>query len=406
MLRRIVQFSIWQALAQAMSAGTIFLLATLLPSGPLATFGYALSIGSLVSNFATLRVEQAVLVASSDDEAAILAYSAHACAFAVCVILAAAAAVFRFGSNWLALIGGSFSALSMSAVTVSQQILIRSGESVRAGRVATARALLITALVVGFVLASSRQTAAAPLVGLSLASVAVTLLCYYESRHVFRRIEWARHKEVVKAYSDVWSSYLGQSVLSGISLNAPYFAFFHTVNHELVASYLLADRLARTPIALLSLSVRSHLTHNYSDLMKQRRVKEAGGFMTAWSAGLALFGVVALVTVGICIMAGGNHYLSAKWANAGIAVLVLTPWAASTLSNSPAKAALTALRQNAYVFNVQAIELASRLTIIVLLLPQMTDHFFLILFCIHLPGIILNMALHIRAARGWRPLLV
>jgi hypothetical protein len=231
----------------------------------------------------------------------------------------------------------------------------------------------------------------------------VTVLSVFElARHYIIDRSWSKHRDVVIAYRDVWSSYLGQSILSGISLNAPYLAFFHSVNHELVASYLLADRLARTPIALLSISVRSHLTHNYSDLVSNDRHSEGDAFMTSWSVRLAAVGLFGLLILGFGIKLFGDHYSSARWANAGLAVMVLTPWAASTLSNSPAKAALTALRKNAYVLNVQAAELVCRLLIIAALLPHTADHFFLCLFCIHLPGIVLNTALYLRAGRAWK----
>ncbi|HZY33992.1 MAG TPA: hypothetical protein VFE75_09510 [Rhodanobacter sp.] len=58
----------------------MLVLTALLPASPLATYGYALSLSSLVSSFATLRLEQAILVARSGPGSDDLAWGGMAAA--------------------------------------------------------------------------------------------------------------------------------------------------------------------------------------------------------------------------------------------------------------------------------------------------------------------------------------
>lgn len=58
----------------------MLVLTALWPASPLATHGYALSLSSLVSSFATLRLEQAIPVARSGPESDDLAWGGVAAA--------------------------------------------------------------------------------------------------------------------------------------------------------------------------------------------------------------------------------------------------------------------------------------------------------------------------------------
>ncbi len=403
MLKRVAQFSAWQAVGQALSAATIFILGILLPANPLATFGYALSISSLLSTFVTLRLEQAVLVAHSEEDASRLAWAAFTVATIVCVLVAVGAALWFGPTRGLPFISGALSALSISTVGVSQQVLIRHGRSNEAGRMAALRAGLLAVLVVGSALIGSRAIPKAALMGMAWGSVIVTATCFIELRRTAAlHSSQSEYKAALRSYKDVWTAYLGQSILSGISLNAPYVAFFHAVDHGLVAGYLLADRVARTPVALLSTSVRSHLTHNYVIILREQRFKEGRSIMGRWSLALAALGFVGLSLIGLAIHLIASHYHSAKWASAAAAVSVLTLWASSVLSNSPAAASLTAWRKNAYILRAQAVELTGRLLVIAALIRVAPHHFYLSLFCIHVPGVLYNFALYRRAARAWQ----
>jgi hypothetical protein len=243
----------------------------------------------------------------------------------------------------------------------------------------------------------------AVLLGLSLSSVIVALGCVMEiARTSETRPELAAMHAAMKGYADVWTSYLGQSVLSGISLNAPYFAIFHFADSRYAAAYLLADRVVRMPVTLLSNSVRSHLTHMFRQLITQHEVDIGKGILRKWSLSLAAMGLCALMLGGGLLWAIGTHLAQGKWELAGIAVMVMSVWGAATISNPPAAATLTAYRRTNYILKMQGIELMLRVMIIVLAAYYLFSHqFYAGLFCIFVPGVFYNFLLWRKASHMW-----
>jgi O-antigen/teichoic acid export membrane protein len=262
-----------------LSAATMVVLTALLPASPLATYGYALSLSSLVSSFATWRLEQAILVASSERDADSLAWSSLLVAIVLTAIMAALdqAGIFHDASNSYTV--GAISAFSMSSVNISQQLLIRKNRSGYAGLIAAFRSLVVSISVIMFAWLGTRMNARAVLLGLLLSSAIVAFGCVVEIARISEaRPKFAAMRAAMKDYADVWTSYLGQSVLSGISLNAPYFAIFHFADSRYAAAYLLADRVVRMPVTLLSNSVRSHLTHLFRQLITRHEIDMARAY--------------------------------------------------------------------------------------------------------------------------------
>ncbi|WP_350016674.1 hypothetical protein ABNK63_03225 [Rhodanobacter sp. IGA1.0] len=391
-------------MAQILSASTMLVLTALLPASPLATYGYALSLSSLASSFATLRLEQAILVARSDAESDDLAWGALVSA----LILAAAIVLLdqagAFGSQAGSYTAGAISAFAMSAVNISQQVLIRRDRSGYAGRIAVFRSFTVSACVIGFAWLGSRANANAVLLGLSIASGMVAAGCLLEVMRITgARPSFGSIRAAARVYSDVWMSYLGQSILSGISLNAPYFAIFHFAEPRYAAAYLLADRVVRMPVTLLSNSVRSHLTHQFRLLIERRQAHVGRGILRKWSVSLAAMGWAVLLLGGLALWMFGMHLSEEKWRQAGMAVMVMSAWGGSVISNPPASATLTAYRKTGYIFRMQAAELLLRVVIIAATaLYLFDDEFYFGLFLIFTPGIIYNFLLWHKASQAWK----
>lgn len=378
-------------------------LTALLPVSPLATYGYALSLSSLVSSFATLRLEQAILVAGSEEESEGLAWSSLLVAFVLAsvVVLLDQIGVFRNASN--SYTAGAISAFSMSAVNISQQLLIRKSRSGYAGRIAAFRSLVVSASVIAFAWLGPRVNAHAVLLGLGLSSVMVAIGCTMElARISTTRPTFEAMRMAVCGYTDVWVSYLGQSVLSGVSLNAPYFAIFHFADSRYAAAYLLADRVVRMPVTLLSSSVRSHLTHQFRQLIARHEIDAGRDILRKWSLSLASIGLCSLVLGGGLLWMVGTHLVQEKWELAGIAIMIMSVWGAATISNSPAAATLTAYRRTNYILKMQGVELALRVAIIIFAAYFLFNHqFYIGLFLVFVPGIVYNILLWRKATYAW-----
>ena len=404
MLSHVVRYSTWQLVAQVLSASTMLVLTALVPASPLATYGYALSISSLASSFATLRLEQAILVADSDAEADALAWGGMVTALGVAAAMMALDQAGAFGDGTGSYTAGAISAFSMSAVNVSQQVLIRRGRSGYAGRIAAFRSFVVSACVIGCAWLGPDVNANAILWGLSIASAMVAIGCLVELVRVSGTgPAFATMRAAARGYADVWTSYLGQSVLSGISLNAPYFAIFHFAEPRYAAAYLLADRVVRMPVTLLSNSVRSHLTHQFRLLIERRQASVGSGILWKWSASLAAMGMAALLLGGWVFWMFGAHLSAEKWRQAGMAIMVMSIWGGSVISNPPAAATLTAHRRTAYIFRMQAAELVLRITIIgVAAFYLFKGDFYLGLFLIFVPGIFYNFFLWREASQTWK----
>lgn len=403
MLARVVKYSMWQLAAQVLSASTMVVLTALLPASPLATYGYALSISSLMCSFVTLRMEQAILVATSDDEAAALAWGSTFVAAAVMCAFVAYDQIYVSKFAMGSYTAGALSSFAMSMVTISQQVLIRKNQSSYAGRIAALRSLVVAVVVIMFAAFGYRSDAKSILNGLALASAAVTVGCLIElARTAKASLSVRSLKSTARSYSDVWLSYLGQSVLSGISLNAPYFAIFHFSEHRYAAAYLLADRIVRMPVTLLSSSVRSHLTHQFRMLLEMNDIKQGTHILMRWSAMLAVLGAIVLVLGGSTSLMVGHYLHEDKWRLAGFAVLAMTMWGASVMSNPPAAATLTVCRKTSYILKMQGVELGLRIAAIALaVIFSLSTHFYAGLFAIFIPGIIYNAALWLKAWREW-----
>lgn len=403
MLARVAKYSAWQLIAQFLSAATMVVLTALLPASPLATYGYALSISSLMSSFITLRMEQAILVAGSEGEAANLAWASviAAAVLMACFVAFDQLGVIREGRGIYT--AGAISAFSMSLVTISQQVLIKKNRSEHAGRIAAVRSLTVSLAVVLFAYLGERVSAKSVLIGLSISSVIVALACIFElTRTVPISLKKGGFKESALSYFDIWGSYLGQSVLSGVSLNAPYFAIFHFAEHRFAAAFLLADRVVRMPVTLLSNSVRSHLTHQLRDLYEARDKKYGLHILVKWSSILAAVGAVLLIIGGFLVVSIGGYRNEDKWRLAGYAVLTMAMWGATVMSNSPATAVLTVCRKTGYILKAQAIELLSRILVIAfVVLFVLNNHFYLGLFSIFIPGVFYNTALWLKARGSW-----
>lgn len=406
MLSHVVKYSTWQLVAQMLSAATMVVLTALLPASPLATYGYALSLSSLVSSFATWRLEQAILVASSERDADSLAWSSLLVAIVLTAIMAALdqAGIFRDASNSYTV--GAISAFSMSSVNISQQLLIRKNRSGYAGLIAAFRSLVVSISVIMFAWLGTRMNARAVLLGLLLSSAIVAFGCVVEIARISEaRPKFAAMRAAMKDYADVWTSYLGQSVLSGISLNAPYFAIFHFADSRYAAAYLLADRVVRMPVTLLSNSVRSHLTHLFRQLITRHEIDIGKSILRKWSLSLAAMGICALMLGGWLLWMIGTYLAQEKWKLAGIAVMIMSVWGAATISNPPAAATLTAYRQTNYILKMQGIELMLRVSIIVLAAYYLFGRqFYAGLFFIFVPGVFYNFLLWRKASRTWRAL--
>lgn len=405
MLSHVVRYSTWQLVAQILSASTMLVLTALLPASPLATYGYALSLSSLASSFATLRLEQAILVARSDTESDDLAWGGLVSALVLATAMVILDQAGAFGDQKTgSYTAGAISAFAMSAVNISQQVLIRRDRSGYAGRIAVFRSFVVSACVVAFASLGSRVNANAVLLGLSIASGMVAGGCLVEvARITGAGPSFGSMRATVQVYSDVWTSYLGQSVLSGISLNAPYFAIFHFAEPRYAAAYLLADRVVRMPVTLLSNSVRSHLTHQFRLLIERGQVHVGKGILWRWSISLAAIGWVVLLLGGWTLWMFGAHLSEEKWRQAGMAVMVMSAWGGSVISNPPASATLTAYRKTGYIFRMQGAELLLRVVIIaVAALYLFKGEFYLGLFLIFVPGIFYNLFLWREASQAWK----
>lgn len=403
MLARVVKYSMWQLAAQVLSASTMVVLTALLPASPLATYGYALSISSLMCSFVTLRMEQAILVAASDDEAATLAWGSALIAGAV---MCAFITYDQIHVSKLAMgsyTAGAISSFAMSMVAISQQVLIRKDQSSFAGRIATARSFVIALIVIAFAVLGPRSSAENILNGLAIASALVAAGCLIELKQIAKiELSLRSFKETARLYSDIWMSYLGQSILSGVSLNAPYFAIFHFAEHRYAAAYLLADRIVRMPVTLLSNSVRSHLTQQFRTLLEVGDAKQGAHILVRWSAVLAALGAVVLTLGGGASLMAALYLHEEKWRLAGFAVLSMMAWGSSVMSNPPAAATLTVCRKTSFILKMQGVELILRvLAIIIAITFIFSTNFFFGLFAIFVPGILYNAALWLKARRIW-----
>ncbi|HET6396119.1 MAG TPA: hypothetical protein VFF91_04705, partial [Pseudoxanthomonas sp.] len=152
MLKNIASYSGWQAAGQAFSAASLVLLSLLLSTGAFATYGLAVTTGSMLAAVTTLRLEQTILVAAEDGEAHRLAWATVALALAITLALAAVAVpvlgALDAPDYGVVALAGVALALSNGLLVVTQQLLIRQGRSAEAGRMGATRSAAVASLVV------------------------------------------------------------------------------------------------------------------------------------------------------------------------------------------------------------------------------------------------------------------
>lgn len=366
----------------------------------MAEYGLAITTGSVLSAVTTLRIEQTILVADDEQDARNLAWSStYLGAIVVAIVCVAVVLAWGINTKSLVAVSGAMLALSNGLVTISQQLLIRGGRSNEAGRAGAFRSGVAFLLTVGVAFLGNHQIPIFVLAGLLASSIVVSLYCIFDLwREIGGPSGIAQLRASVRRHADVWVPYFFQSGFSGLSLNLPYFVFYATVSPTLCAGYLLAERIVRLPVNLISTSVRSHLVHDFRGLLAAGKREQCLAAVKRWSRYLLVAGVLfAIGAAGVVWVVSGLVKLDEKWMVAVQCILVLSIWSGAVLSNSPSAAALTVTRNNKYVLNAQIVELAGRAVLLMPLFYLGVRAFFFVLFLAHLPSILYRVATYRKA---------
>lgn len=409
MLKNIASYSGWQAAGQAFSAASLVLLSLLLSTGAFATYGLAVTTGSMLAAVTTLRLEQTILVAAEDGEAHRLAWATVALALAITLALAAVAVpvlgALDAPDYGVVALAGVALALSNGLLVVTQQLLIRQGRSAEAGRMGATRSAAVASLVVCAAWLGDRADPRPALLASLAGSILLAGYCVLGIRR--RSGRWpglAAVRTAARGQADVWVPYFGQSTISGLALNLPYYFFYLSVSPALCAGFLLAERVVRLPINLVSSSIRSHLVHELGRRVRSGDSASCLALVRVWSRTLFGAGVLFSLAAGAVLYAVASTVVpNPTWRVAAACMAVLSLWSGAILSSSPSAALLTVHRQNAFMMKAQAAELAAKALLLTPVVFTGDARFYLILFASHAPNLVLRISTYRKAmATGCR----
>ncbi|HET6397651.1 MAG TPA: hypothetical protein VFF91_12540, partial [Pseudoxanthomonas sp.] len=211
-------------------------------------------------------------------------------------------------------------------------------------------------------------------------------------------------RTAARGQADVWVPYFGQSTISGLALNLPYYFFYLSVSPALCAGFLLAERVVRLPINLVSSSIRSHLVHELGRRVRSGDSASCLALVRVWSRTLFGAGVLFSLAAGAVLYAVASTVVpNPTWRVAAACMAVLSLWSGAILSSSPSAALLTVHRQNAFMMKAQAAELAAKALLLTPVVFTGDARFYLILFASHAPNLVLRISTYRKAmATGCR----
>lgn len=356
------------AVAQLISFGVSPILSRIYQPAEFGLLGVFVGIAAIAAVVVSLRLDLAVVVPESDDEAedvvvvGILAVTVMTALAAVLVVL--------FGSSLAEALGEpgltpllSYLPLYLGATGTYQMFNFWSTRNSRFAPLAVIeaiRASFVAGLQLG--LGVLRWGVRGLVLGQVLGPVVLALglggVTVRNDPALFRRrVSFARAREVLGRFSNFILYGTPQALVNSINSSLPALVLTVTFNAGIAGFYLMAHRMIAAPISLLGRSTRQVIYPQLS-----RAMAEGTAFVSAVRTTSTL-AAIAVVPVAIVVLAGPSLFawlLGSEWRTAGEFARYLVVWLAVAFVNIPSVSLIPLLEMQRWHAIYEVIYLAAR----------------------------------------------
>jgi teichuronic acid exporter len=324
-------------------------------------YGVALAIVSVLSTIANLRLDQAQLVASDEDQKSLI-FEGSVFSFVFCLLTATVLSFF-FNLNMIIAIcsGVLFNTLIQSVYNYK---FSHEAEWFCAG-LNIFRSVTVVLVQLGLPLFMSISLINSYAIS-SMFMIAV-LLIYIIANGLYR-ISFQSYKN----YKDFIFSNTPHALLNSFSHNLPYYVVSHFVGYQAVGFYSIVERTLRVPINLMSQTIRQFFVRKFKNQDSPREALKSSVFLSLVS--LPFFAIFFVLPESLYLLIFGQEWVGISLY---FQILALGYWA--VFCNPPASAYLIAKRNSHVLFKLQIIELIIKFILFALLYVSVTDKIYMLI---------------------------
>lgn len=202
---------------------------------------------------------------------------------------------------------------------------------------------------------------------------------------VYRRTDWAIYRSISKSemkaealrYIDFPKYFTLSEVILSLSSNLPILMFVRFISLAQIGIYGMAVRIIAQPVSLISQSFRSVML----SYMAERRNKNQP--ILRWYIRMILYLFLASLFASIMVLLIGTQivelFLGAKWVDTGIYIKMLIPMMIGMMISSPGTAAVRVFEMQKYTLKYSIVSLSIKALTLGLLFYYKIDFVYLIL---------------------------
>ncbi len=202
---------------------------------------------------------------------------------------------------------------------------------------------------------------------------------------IYRRLDWSIYKGITKSemkaealrYIDFPKYFTLSNVILSLSSNLPTLMFVKFISLAQLGIYGMAVRIIAQPVSLISQSFRSVML----SYMAERRNKNQP--ILRWYIRMILYLFLASLFASIMVLLIGTQivelFLGAKWVDTGVYIKMLIPMLIGMMISSPGTAAVRVFEMQKYTLKYSIVSLATKALTLGLLFYYKVDFVYLIL---------------------------
>lgn len=202
---------------------------------------------------------------------------------------------------------------------------------------------------------------------------------------VFRKLDWSIYRSIsklemkreAKRYIDFPKYFTLSNVILSLSSNLPILLFVRFISLAQLGIYGMAVKIIAQPVALISESFKSVIL----SYMAERKIKNEK--ILRWYLKMVLFLFVAALFASFIVLMLGSEivelFLGNKWLDAGVYIKMLIPMLIGMMIATPGTAAVRVFEMQKYTLNYSIVSLVLKAATLGLLFYFQVDFAYLIL---------------------------
>ena len=324
-------------------------------------YGIALSIVSILSTVANLRLDQALLVADEQDKKSLIfegAVFSTAIAVISGIVISAILNVEMAGAVATGVLANTLIQSLYNYQFSEHKEYFCAGLNIFRSAIVVAVQLSLP-FVMQISLVNSYNIS-------SIIMIVAVLL--YLLKHQLYQVSW----QAFKHYKDFIYANTPHALLNSFSHNLPYYVVSHFVGVQAMGFYAIVERTLRVPINLISQTLRQFFIRKFKDADSSQNALKASVLLSLVS--LPLFAIFFILPESLYLWVFGSEWVGIS---SYFQILALGYWA--IFCNPPSSAYLIAKRNSQVLFKLQIVELIIKFALFAGLYVLCADRIYMLL---------------------------